>query len=127
MLASQARASVVLFAALAVPACGGDSSSVPTPSYARGTETLSGSNIAAHSSFCKDFNNARAGAVSADVSPASIHLALGVGTCGAPGQILAEKDGEVANVDAPAGWNHVTLSNRSDSNTPFTLRITHWY
>jgi hypothetical protein len=123
---TQARVSLVLFAALAVPACGGESPSVPTTPHARGTETLSGP-ISAHASFCRDFNNAKAGAVSADVVPPSFHLLLGSGTCSAPGQILAEKDGEVANVDAPAGWNHVTLSNPSDLNTSFTLRITHWY
>lgn len=126
--AIQSRASLVLLTALAVPACGGgESPSGPTPQYARGTETHSGPPLAAHSSFCKDFNNARAGAVSADVTPPSIRLTLAVGTCGVPGQILAERDGEVTNVDAPAGANHVTVSNRSDLDTPYTLRITHWY
>lgn len=123
---SHARVSLVIFAALAVPACGGQSPSVPTTPYGRGTETLSGP-VSAHSSFCRDFNNAKTGPVSADVVPPSFHLLLGAGTCSAPGQILAEKDGEVANVVAPAGSNHVTLSNPSDSDTSFTLRITHWY
>ena len=123
---SHARVSLVIFVALAVPACGTESPAVPTTPHARGTETLSGP-ISAHSSFCRDFNNARSGPVSADVVPPSFHLLLGAGTCSAPGPILAEKDGEVANVEAPAGSNHVTVSNRSDLDTSFTLRITHWY
>ena len=126
--ACKARASLVLVAALTVPACGGDESpSAPTRQYARGTESISGSNLAAHSSFCHNFENARAGAVSADVTPPSIHLVLAAGRCSARGAILAEKGGEIVNADAPEGWNHVTLFNRSDSPTAFTLRITHWY
>jgi hypothetical protein len=100
---------------------------MPTRAYALGTDTLSGSNIAAHSSFCKDFNNGKAGAVGADVTPPSIHLVLSSGTCSAPNQMLAENDREVANVNAPAGWNHVKASNSSDSDTAFTLRITYWH
>jgi hypothetical protein len=73
------------------------------------------------------FSNAKAGPVSADVSPRSIHVVLGAGTCSAPGAILAERDGEVVEVDAPAGSNHVTLVNLSDSPVPYTLRVTHWY
>ncbi len=88
---------------------------------------MSGPPVAAQSSACWNFNNAKAGPVSADVSPASIHLAISAGTCAAPGQMLRENDGEVANVDAPEGANHVTLSNRSDVAVPYTLRITHWY
>lgn len=123
---SHSLVSLALFAALAVPACGGESPAVPTTPHARGTETLSGP-IPAHASLCKEFDNAKAGAVSAWVSPRSIYLVLGAGTCSAPGQILAEKDGEVTNVDAPAGRNHVRLSNRSDLDTSFTLSIMHWY
>jgi hypothetical protein len=88
---------------------------------------MSGPPIAAHSSICWDFNNAKAGPVSADVSPRSIHVVLGAGTCRTPGAILAERDGEVVNADAPAGSNHVTLSNPSDADVPYTLHITRWY
>ena len=122
-----ARALLALFAALAVPACGGESPSVPTPSSARGVETMSGPAIAPQSSICWPFNNAKAGPVSADVSPRSIHVVLGAGTCSAPGPILAERDGEVVNVDAPAGSNHVTLVNSSDLAVTYTLHITRWY
>jgi hypothetical protein len=88
---------------------------------------MSGPNIAAQSSACWNFNNAKAGPVSADATPRSLHIVLGAGTCSAPGQILAERDGELVNVDAPAGSNHVTLLNRSESEAAYTLRITHWY
>jgi hypothetical protein len=124
---SHPSASLVLLATLAIAACGSESPSAPQPPYIRGTETLTGPPIPARSSFCQGFNNAKAGPVSADVSPRSIHLVVGAGTCSAPGQTLAEDDGEVANVEAPAGPNHVTMSNRADVDTAFTLRITHWY
>jgi hypothetical protein len=123
----RARAHPALLAGLMLTACGSGSPSVPTPSTSQGTETMSGPPIAAHSSFCWTFNNAKAGPVSADVTPRSIHVAIGAGACSAPGQMLAERDGEVVNADAPAGANHVTLSNASDQDTPYTLRIIHWY
>jgi len=88
---------------------------------------MSGPAIAPHSSACWSFNNAKAGPVSADVSPRSIHVVLGAGTCSAPGAILAERDGEVVNADAPAGSNHVTLVNPSDVAVPYTLHVTRWY
>lgn len=127
LYATRARTCLVVFVVAVGSACGSGSPSEPTRPYTRGTETLSGPNLAAHSSFCKDFDNAKAGPVSVDVTPPSIHLILGTGTCKAPGQILAAKDGEVTNVDAPEGSNHVTLSNRSNTDTPFTLRIIRWY
>ena len=118
----------MLLATLAVAGCGAKSPSAPQPPYAaRGTETLSGPPLPARSSFCHSFNNAKAGAVSADITPRSIHLVVGAGPCSAPGQMLAENDGEVANVEAPAGANHVTMANRADVDTAWTLRITHWY
>jgi len=57
-----------------------------------------------------------------------LHLVLRAGTCNAPGQIVAEKDTELVNVNAPAGANHVRISNpdRSGPDTPFTLRLTYW-
>jgi len=122
----QARAFSVLLAALGVPACGSQSPSVPTPPSVQTMDTMSGPPIAAHSNTCWDFNNAKAGPVSADVTPRTIHLTVTAGKCSAPGQTLAEKDGEVVNAAAPAGWNHVTLSNPSDSEVPYTLRITYW-
>ena len=125
---SETRASLVLVAALVVPACGeSESPSAPARQYAQGTGSISGSSLAAHSTFCYDFDNAKAGPVSADVNPRSIHLVLAAGRCSAPGEILAEKAGEIANADAPEGRNHVTLFNRSDSPTAFTLRVTRWY
>jgi hypothetical protein len=122
-----ARVLLVLFAALAIPACGGESPSVLTPRSAQGMETMSGPAIAAHASICWPFSNAKAGPVSADVSPRSIHVVLGAGTCRTPGAILAERDGEVVNADAPAGSNHVTLVNPSDVDVSYTLHVTHWY
>lgn len=124
---SRTRSCFVLFAGAMVAACGSETASVPKPSSIQGTETMSGPPIAAHSSFCTNFNNAKAGPVSADVTPRSIHVAVGAGPCSAPGPTLAERDGEVVNADAPAGANHVTLSNPSDLDTPYTLRIVHWY
>jgi hypothetical protein len=118
---------LMLFAAAAVAACGGQSPSVLTPTSIQGMETMSGPAIAPHSSICWPFNNAKAGPVSADVTPRSIHVVLGAGTCSAPGAILAERDGEVVNADAPAGTNHVTLSNPSYVYVPYTLHDTHWY
>lgn len=75
---------------------------------------------------CHEFENAKAGQVSALVTPQSIHLALGTGRCSAPGQVLGEKDNELV-LDAPAGWNHVTLTNPNPSGeTPYTIRLTYW-
>ncbi len=124
---SRSKTTRVLLATLALAGCGSKSPSAPQPPYARGTETLSGPPIPARSSFCGSFNNAKAGPVSADVTPRSIHLVVGAGPCNAPGQMLAENDGEVVNAEAPAGANHVTMSNPADVDTPWTLRITHWY
>jgi hypothetical protein len=124
----QVRASLVLFAPLEVPACGAGSPSTPTPSYSQTTEIVFGSGFGG-ADTCKQFNNAKAGTVSVFVTPPSIHLVLRVGTCNAPGQILAEKDTELLNVNAPAGSNHVRLSNPdpSGSDTPYTLRLTYWH
>ena len=127
MFYADARVLLVLFAAAALPVCGGGSPAVPTPTSIRGVETMSGPAIAPHSSVCWPFNNAKAGPVSADVSPRSIQVVLGAGTCSAPGAILAERDGEVVNADAPAGSNHVTLVNSSDVDVPYTLHVTRWY
>lgn len=90
--------------------------------------TISGPPIAAHSNACWPVNNAKAGPVSPDVTPRSIHLTLGAGTCSAPAQTLAESDGELVNVNAPAGSIHVTLSNPSDVDVdvPYTLRVTYF-
>ena len=128
MFKPRPRVLLVLLLTFKVAACGGgESPAAPTPQYARGTETLSGPPIAAHSSLCTNFNNARAGAVYAAVIPPSIRVILAAGTCSAPGQILAEKDGEVSNVEAPAGSNHITLSNQSDVAMSFSLSVTHWF
>jgi hypothetical protein len=116
----------VACAALAVAGCGAGADPAPTPTYVRGTSTASATNFRANTNSCVAFNNARAGEVSAYVTPPWIHLQLGVGTCAAPGQVLAERDGDVT-VDAPAGWNHLTLSNRSGSDTNYTLTLTHWH
>ena len=126
--ASQARASFVFLVALTVPACGSsESPSSPTPRYYQSTSTMSGPPIAAHSSTCWEFDNAKAGPVSADVSPRTIRVILAAGKCSAPGQVLAERDAEVVNVDAPTGWIHVTLSNVSDVDLGYTLRVTYWH
>jgi hypothetical protein len=124
---SRARACLAFLAALTVSACGSDTPSLPKPSYLQGTEVMSGPPIAPHSSICWPFDNAKAGPVSAEVTPAPVHVAVGAGSCSAPGPVIAEKDGAVVNVDAPAGSNHVTLSNGSDLDAPYTLRVTHWY
>ena len=44
------------------------------------------------------------------------------------GQIVAEKDTELANVNAPAGSNNVRVSNPnpSDPNSAFMPRLTYW-
>ena len=126
-IVADARVALVALGTVAVSACGADTPSVPTTPHSRGVETMSGPAIAPQSSMCWGFSNAKAGPVSADVSPRSIHVVLGAGTCSAPGAILAERDGEVVEVDAPAGSNHVMLVNLSDSPVPYTLRVTHWY
>jgi hypothetical protein len=110
-----------------ITACGSDPASIPKPSFIQGTETMSGPPIAAHSSACWTFNNAKAGPVSADVTPRLLHLAIGAGSCSAPGQTLAEQDGEVVNAEAPAGADHATILNASDLDAPYTLRVMHWY
>ena len=126
--ATHSGTAVLLLAALCFSACESNETPVtPTNPSARGTDSLSGSNLAAQSSFCRGFNNAKAGPVSADITPPFLHLVVRAGPCSAPGQILGEQDGEVANVNAPAGPNQVTVSNRSDTNTAFTLRITYWH
>lgn len=78
--------------------------------------------------MCHEFNNAKAGNVTVFVTPPSIHLVLRTGTCNVPGSILAEKDTELVDVYAPAGSNHVSLSNPNPSgpDTPYTLRLTYW-
>ena len=123
----QARASVVLFAALVVPACGGESPSSPTASYSQRTVIVSSSGFGGSPTTCEEFNNAKAGPVTVFVTPPSIHLVLRTGTCNAPGQMLAEKDTELVNVSAPAGSNHLRLSNPSELDTPYLLRLTYWH
>ena len=126
--ATHSGAAVLLFAALCFSACeSSETPAAPTNPSARGTDSLSGSNLAAQSSFCQGFNNAKAGPVSADITPPFLHLVVRAGPCSAPGQILGEQDGEVANVNAPAGPNQVTVSNRSETNTAYTLRINYWH
>jgi hypothetical protein len=124
---NRSRALLVLLLGSQVAACGGGHSpTVPSRQYFRDTETVSGP-IDAHGSFCWNFTNARAGAVYASATPRSLRVILATGTCAAPGQILAEADGEVSNIEAPAGVNHVTLSTQSDVATSFSLSLTHWY
>jgi hypothetical protein len=123
----QARASLVLFTALGVQACGGESPSSPTASYSQTTVVVSGSGFGGSATVCQEFNNAKAGAVTVFVTPPSIHLVLRTGTCNAPGQILSERDTELVNVNAPAGSNHVRLSNPSGLDTAYTLRLTYWH
>jgi len=124
----QVRASLVFFAAGVVPACGSASPSTPTPSYSQTSTVITGSGFGGSPTACIDFNNAKAGTVTVFVTPPSIHLVLRAGTCNAPGQIVAEKDAELVNVNAPAGANHVRLSNPNPSgpDTPYTLRLTYW-
>jgi hypothetical protein len=126
--AKRARTSVVLFAALGVPACGAETPSSPAPSYSQTTAIITSTGFGGASSACQEFNNAKAGPVSAFVTPPSIHLVLRAGTCNAPGQTVAERDTELVNVNAPVGSNHVRLSNPNPSgaDTPYTLRLTYW-
>jgi len=126
MLKDGSRAFLILSLTLASTACGGgESPAAPTPQAVRASDTLSGP-IAANSTSCWGFTSARAGAVSAGVTPASIRVILAAGSCSAPGQTLAEKDGEVSNIETPAGMNHVTLSNQGVT-TSFTLTLTYWH
>ncbi len=129
LYSNQVRVPFVFLAALAASACGSGSPATPTQPYAGAgsIETVSGPPIAAHSTACWEFNNTKAGAVSADVTPRTIHLILGVGKCNAAGQVLAEKDGELVNVNAPAEWIHVTLSNQSDVDVPYILRVAYFH
>jgi hypothetical protein len=122
------RASLFFFAALVVPACGADSPSTPTPTYYQSTHTLGSPGFGGSPSTCHNFDNAKAGAVSVQVTPPSIHLVLRAGTCSAPGEILAANDTALTNVNAPAGSNHVRLSNPNPSGpeTPYTLGLTYW-
>jgi hypothetical protein len=90
------------------------------------TEIVSGSGFGGSTTVCTEFNNAKAGPVTVFVTPPSIRLILRAETCNAPGQVLAEKDTELVNVGAPAGANHVRLSNPSELDTPYTLRLTFW-
>jgi hypothetical protein len=124
----QVRASLVFIAALVVPACGAESPASPTASYSQSTHIINSSGFGGSPTACDEFNNARAGAVSVFVTPPSIHLVLRSGTCNAPGQTLAEKDTELVNVNAPAGANHVRVSNPNPSgpDTPYMLRLTYW-
>jgi hypothetical protein len=100
----------VLVAALGVQACGAQNPSSPAPSYSQTTALVTSTGFGGASTACQEFNNAKAGPVSVFVTPPSIHLVLRAGTCNAPGQIVAEMDTELVNVNAPAGSNHVRLS-----------------
>lgn len=124
----EVRAFLMLSAILIVPACGADSPSTPTPSSSQTTHIITSTGFGGAPTSCIDFNNAKAGAVSAFVTPASIHLTLRTGTCNAPGQLVAEQDTELVNVNAPAGSNNVRLSNPTPSGpeTPYMLRLTYW-
>jgi hypothetical protein len=124
----QLRASLTALAILMVPGCGADSPSTPTPSYSQTTTIVDSTGFGGAATTCNEFNNAKAGPVSAFVTPPSIHLVLRTGPCNAPGQIVAEKDTELVNVNAPAGSNNVRLSNPNPSGpeTPYMLRLTYW-
>jgi hypothetical protein len=105
--------------------CGG-SGSTPTPVYVRTTSTATVTGFQARSTACVGFQNARAGEVDAYVTPDTIIVALVAGSCDAPGQVIAEKAGNV-NADAPAGANHLRLTNPTDATVNYTLSLTHWY
>jgi hypothetical protein len=123
---TRALAPLVFVPALAVSACGSQSPSGPT--YSETSVVSLSSGFGGATTVCRDFNNAKAGPVSVFVSPPSIHLVLRAGTCNAPGQIVAESDAELVKVNAPAGANHLRISNPDPSgpDTPFTLRLTYW-
>src|SRR3954447_20640754 len=122
------RTSLAAFIALAAPACGSQSPSSPAGVYSQTTEIVQSTGFGGAVQACQEFNNSRAGAVTVFVTPPSIHLVLRVGTCTAPGQIVAEKDTELVNVNAPAGANHVRLTNPNPAgpDTPYMLRLTYW-
>src|SRR3954464_7874520 len=124
----QVRASLVFLAALVIPACGAESPSTPTPSFSQTTHIVTSTGFGGAATACEGFNNAKAGPVTVFVTPPSIHLVLRTGTCNAPGQILAEKDTELVNVNAPAGTNNVRFANPNPSgpDTEYMLRLTYW-
>jgi len=111
-----------------ISACGGESPSTPTPAYSQTTHIVTSTGFGGAATACEAFNNAKAGTVTVFVTPPSIHLVLRSGTCNAPGQILAEKDSELVNVNAPAGSNHVRLTNPNPSgpDTEYLIRLTYW-
>jgi hypothetical protein len=122
------RGCLTLFIAFGTPACGSQSPSSPTGVYSQTTQIVQSTGFGGAVEACQEFNNSRAGAVTVFVTPPSIHLVLRVGTCNAPGQIVAEKDTELVNVNAPAGSNHVRLTNPNPGgpDTPYMLRLTYW-
>ena len=116
----------LLFLFAAVACGGGGGTSAPTPVYVRGTSTGSATGFQAQSTACVEFQNARAGEVSAYVTPDSIVVALVAGSCAAPGQVIDESPGNVT-ADAPAGANHIRLTNTTDHTITYTFSLTHWY
>ena len=122
-----ARDLISLLLLSATLACGGGSgTSAPTPVHIRGTSTGSATGFQAHSTACVEFQNARAGEVSAYVTPDYIVVALVTGSCATPGDVVAEKAGNVT-ADAPAGANHIRLTNTTDDTITYTFSLTHWY
>ena len=129
MLKNWSQAFLMFLLTLGSTACGGGESPVqPTPQSVRGTDNLSGPPVPAQSATCWDYTNAQRGGVSVTATPSNLHVFVGPGSCSAPqGGALADGEGELSNVDVPAGRFFVVLRNNTDGPLGFTLSVTYWH
>ena len=109
-------------------ACGGGSNAAAPTLVPHNRVTTTGvvTGFQAHSTGCVEFENAKAGEVSAYVTPDTLLVALVAGSCAAPGNVIVEKPGNVT-ADAPLGTNHIRLTNPTDDAVTYTISLTHWY
>jgi len=107
---------------LLLSACGGSSSTAPTPRIEQISTTISGT-VASQSWDCENLSVA-AGPVTASVAP-EVTIELGTGECSGPDTTaVAHGDHGFVTATMPTGHIRVRLFNSLAGSAPFELHVT---